>query len=35
MAVAFELFLSATGRLVLAKASADVGLKMANAGLEK
>ena len=35
VAVAFEVFLSAVDRLVLAKASADVGLKMVNAGVEK
>ena len=35
MAVAFEVFLSAVDVLILAKASADVGLKMANAGVEK
>ena len=35
MALAFEVFLSGVGGLVLAKASTDVGLKMANAGVEK
>ena len=35
MAVVFEVFLLAVDGLVLAKASVDVGLKMANAGVEK
>ena len=35
VAVAFEVFPSAVDGLVLAKASADVGLRMANAGVEK
>ena len=35
MAATFEVFLSAVDGLILAKASVDVGLKMANAGVEK
>ena len=35
VAVVFEVFLSAVDGLILAKASADMGLKMANAGVEK
>ena len=35
VAVAFEVFLSSVDGLILAKASADVGVKMVNAGVEK
>ena len=35
MAVAFEVVLSAVDGPILAKVSAEVGLKMANAGVEK